>query len=83
VRLWIVIQIELQPETEAELTAEAKARGLALDRYIVQKLLESRPASGTRQHSVSVAIDNIHALRKGNRLDGAKIKDLIHEGHKY
>jgi len=29
-----MIHLELQPEIEAQLTAEAKARGLALDRYI-------------------------------------------------
>jgi hypothetical protein len=29
------------------------------------------------------AIDCIKALRRGNRLDGLNIKDLIHEGHQH
>ena len=38
-----MIHLELQPEIEARLAAEAQARGLALDRYI-EKIVESRPA---------------------------------------
>lgn len=34
----MIHQIELQPEFEARLTAEAQARGLDLDRYILEKL---------------------------------------------
>jgi hypothetical protein len=33
-----MIKIHLEPEIEAQLTAEAQARGLSLDRYIVEKL---------------------------------------------
>jgi hypothetical protein len=32
---------------------------------------------------VGQAIDSIRELRKGNNLGGLRIKDLIHEGHKY
>jgi hypothetical protein len=78
-----MIQIQLQPEFEAQLAAEAQARGVALDRYIVEKLEASRPVARLRRHSVSEAIDNIRALRKGNLLGGLKIKDLVEEGRKY
>ncbi len=37
-----MIQIQLEPEIEAQLTAEAQARGLSLDRYIVEKLVATR-----------------------------------------
>lgn len=76
------IQIQLQPEIEAQLAAEAHARGMALEHYIVEKLAgSSSRANG--DHSVSEAIDRIRRLRKGNRLDGVRITELIHEGRKY
>jgi hypothetical protein len=78
-----MIQLELQPEIEAQLAAEAEARGLALDLYIVEKLVGSGPVDPVRQRSVGEAIDAIRELRKGNSLGGLKIKDLVHEGHKY
>jgi hypothetical protein len=81
-----MIHLELQPETEAQLAAEARARGLALDRYI-EKIVESRPAeqpvSQQKTHSISDAIDRILELREGTDLGGLSIKDLINEGRKH
>jgi hypothetical protein len=77
-----MIQIQLQPEIEAQLAAEAQARGVALDHYI-EKIVSARPVERIRQRTVAEAIDSIRELRKGNTLGGLKIKDLIHEGHKY
>ena len=78
-----MIQIQLEPEVEAQLTAEAQARGLTLDRYIVEKLVGARTIEPSRQRSVGDAIDTIRALRTESKLGGLQIKDLIHEGHKY
>jgi hypothetical protein len=77
-----MIQIQLQPEIEAQLAAEAQARGEALDRYI-ERIVVARPVEQIRQRTVAEAIDSIRELRKGNTLGGLNIKDLIHEGHKY
>jgi hypothetical protein len=81
-----MIHLELQPETEAQLTAEAQARGLALDRYI-EKIVESRPAEQPvdqqKSHSVCDAIDRILELREDSDLGGLNIKDLINEGRKH
>ena len=77
-----MIQIQLQPEIEAQLAAEAQARGLALDHYI-EMIVRARTVEQVRQWSVAEAIDRIRELRKGNKLRGLKIKDLIHEDHKY
>jgi hypothetical protein len=77
-----MIQIQLQPEIEAQLSAEAQARGMALDRYIT-KIVEERPLQLVRQNSVGAAIDRIKKLRKGNFANGLNLKDLVHEGHKY
>jgi hypothetical protein len=78
-----MIQIELEPEIEAQLTAEAHARGLSLDRYIVEKLVGARTIEPSRQRSVGDAIDTIRELRRESKLGGLQIKHLIHEGHKY
>jgi hypothetical protein len=45
--------------------------------------LKARSVEQIRQQSVAEAVDRIRELRKGNKLSGLKIKDLIHEGHKY
>jgi anaerobic glycerol-3-phosphate dehydrogenase len=60
-----MIQIQLQPEFEAQLAAEAEARGVALDHYIVEKLEASRSAALSRRHSVSDAIDRLSSLPEG------------------
>jgi hypothetical protein len=78
-----MIQIQLEPEIEARLTAEAQARGLSLDRYIVEKLVEARPIEPSRQRSVGDAIDTIRELRRESKLGDLQIKDLIQEGPKY
>ena len=78
-----MIRIELEPEIEAQLTAEAHARGLSLDRYIVEKLVGARTIEPSPQRSIGDAIDTIRELRKESKLGDLQIKDLIHEGHKY
>jgi len=77
-----MIQIQLRPEIEAQLAAEAQDHGLSLDRYI-EKIVSGRTVTRFRRYSVGQAIDRIRELRKGNMLGGLKIKDLIHEGHRY
>jgi hypothetical protein len=77
-----MIQIQFEAEIEAQLAAEAQARGEALDHYI-EKIVIGRPVEQIRQRTVAEAIDSIRQLRKGNSLGGLNIKELIHEGHKY
>ncbi len=77
-----LIQIQLQPEIEAQLIAEAQARGVALDHY-VEKIVSARPVLPLRQRTIAEAIEAIRELRKGNSLKGLEMDDLIHEGHKY
>jgi len=77
-----MIQIQLRPEIEAQLAAEAQDHGLPLDLYI-EKIVSGRVVTKNKRHSVGQAIDRIRELRKGNTLGGFKIKDLIHDGHRY
>jgi hypothetical protein len=81
-----MIRLELEPEIEAQLAAEAQARGFALDQY-VEKIVEARPATLCHEQatsrSIDEAIDRILELREGTNLGGLSIKDLINEGRKY
>jgi hypothetical protein len=68
-----------------QLAAEARSRGVSVEVY-VQDIL-ARQALGTtddgRLQTVRAAVERIFELRRGNKLEGLRTKDLIHEGHKY
>ncbi len=68
-----------------ELRAKARARGVSLEVYVEEMLAQQAldATEETRRESAGEAIDRIFKLRKGNKLAGLSIKDLIHEGHKY
>ena len=80
-----MIQIELQPEIENQLAAQAEACGVTFSEYLKELLVKQaeQPAERVNRRSVDEAIESIRELRKGNKLGGLKIKDLIHEGHRY
>ncbi len=68
-----------------ELRAKARARGVSLEVYVEEMLAQQAldATEETRLESAGEAIDRIFELRKGNKLAGLSIKDVIHEGHKY
>lgn len=80
-----MIQIELQPEIESQLAAQAEACGVTFSEYLKDPLVKQaeRPAGRANRRSVAEAIESVRELRKGNKLGCLKIKELIHEGHKY
>ncbi len=81
-----MIHLDLQPEIEAQLAAEAQARGIALDRLIEEmsrSQFGSKPRERVKSRTVAEAVDSILRLREETSLDGLKIKDLISEGRKY
>lgn len=78
-----MIQIQLQPEIEAQLAAEARARGMALEEYIAEKLGDRASRDRLDRESLSAAAARIREIRKGARLDGLKIKDLVNEGRRF
>lgn len=77
------MQLDIQPEIEAQLAAEAQACGLALNLYVVEKLREPRLLPVASQPFIAEAIENLRALRKGTSLSGSEIKELITAGRKY
>ncbi len=76
-----MIHLDLQPEVEARLAMQARARGLALDSYLND--LMNAHAGEPRPESPAEAVAQIRELRKGLSLDGLSIRELIDEGRKY
>jgi hypothetical protein len=76
-----MIQLQLEPEVEAQLASEARARGIELEEY-VQQILESRIAE---QQKRDRAVQEMLEFPKKHRLTlgDLHLKSLIHEGHKY
>lgn len=85
-----MVQIELQPEVELSLAQRAQAHGIALERFIAEiveaeateHLDLSRRGPSEEQFR---AVEDLIAFREksNNTLGGLKIKDMVHEGHKY
>jgi hypothetical protein len=80
-----MIQIHLQPEMEAQLVAEAQARGLALDHYLAE-IVGARPsARQTEEEQRHEAVEAMMAFSRKHKvtLRGLNLKSMVHEGHKY
>jgi Arc/MetJ-type ribon-helix-helix transcriptional regulator len=82
--------IRLTPHSE-ELLQEQLARGLySSPEEVIERALETLAqkesaglSSGPSTMTPAEAVEDILEIQKRNRLGGLKIKDLIHEGHKY
>jgi hypothetical protein len=76
-----------------EFAAQAREKGLSVEVYVEQVLAkqcngqeavsETNPFDPCSTPDVKGAIARMAELRKGVTLGGLKIKDLVHEGHKY
>lgn len=68
-----------------EVAAAAQAQGLSVQAYIEEMVVRNaeEPLSEARLREISAAVDHLKELSERSRLDGLKIKDLIHESHKY
>lgn len=81
------MQVTLSSHGE-ELVQAALARGLANSpEEVVERALETIAGEAAppaeRSKTPAEAVAHIRESRKGVTLGGLKIKDLIHEGHKY
>ena len=77
--------MEVTIKVPDKLADEARARGVSVEAYVQEILARQtiEAAGEGRLQSVRAAINRILELRKGNKLAGLRIRDLIHEGHKY
>src|SRR5438874_10429023 len=77
----MTMKVELAPDVQAGLLAQAQANGLSLEAYVEQVLRErSREAGRPALTRSQIAGQRIRELRKGVTLGGIPIKELIEEG---
>jgi putative addiction module CopG family antidote len=69
------VTITLKPETEQRINDELKSGRFKDADEVMQRALRALKQQEAAAH--------IRELRKGVTLGGLKMKDLIHEGHKY
>ena len=81
------VQLDWPPEVVGRLTKEARQKGLSLDEYVLQTVLQKGP-NGTAVHADDArrqeAGRSIRELRKGNILGPElSIRDLLEEGRRF
>jgi hypothetical protein len=79
-----MIHLELQPEIEAKLAAEAQARGLALDRYIETIVVARAIASGPEQSLGEAQLSRdlqkgLREIAEGNNLPARQVFAQLRE----
>ena len=87
----MTVQLDWPPDVVKRLTEEARQRGLSLDAYILQAVLEPESLNGApatdaaeKRRKREEAAARIRELRKGVTLGpDLTIRDLIHEGRRF
>ena len=80
------VQLDWPPEVVDRLTKEARQKGLSLDEYVLQSVLQKVPngtvsADDARRQETG---RSIRELRKGNILGPElSIRDLVEEGRRF
>jgi hypothetical protein len=81
------MQITLTPHGEELLKEQLERTTGSSPEQIVERALEifagTQGPAPERKKTPAEAVAHIRKSRKGVRLGGLKIKDMIHEGHKY
>jgi hypothetical protein len=80
----VTVKLELTPDVQAGLVAQAQESGLSLEAYVELVLRErsgaADPADRPPLTRSQIAGQRIRELRKGVTLGGISIKELIEEG---
>jgi hypothetical protein len=86
----VTVHLDWPPDVVARLTEEARRRGLSLDTYLLQTILEKVPNGGQASTGAETlrarqeAGRSIRELRVGNILGpDLTIRDLIEEGRRF
>ncbi len=79
--------LSLGPRSEELVAAQLRTGRYQSAEDVVTRALETlagtEPTEPRARKTVAEAIAHIRESRKGVRLDGLKVRDLIHEGHRY
>lgn len=87
----MTVQLDLPPDVVDLLIEEARRKGLSLDTYILQAVLQRQGSNGApafdeaeKRRKREQAAAGMRELRKGNILGpGTAIRDLIEEGRRF
>ena len=87
----MTVQLDWPPDVVERLTEEARQKGLSLDAYVLQTVLQQKALNGTalsdeaaKREAREEAGRSIRELRKGNILGpDLTIRDLIEEGRRF
>ena len=87
----MTVQLDWPPDVVDRLTEEARQKGLSLDAYVLQTILEQKGSNGAPSSDEAEnrckreeAAANIRELRKGVTLGpDLTIRDLINEGRRF
>jgi hypothetical protein len=75
----MTVKLELTPDLQAILLAQAQQNGLSLEAYAEQVLRERAHEASALTRS-QIAGQRIRELRKGVTLGGTSLKEMIEEG---
>ncbi len=83
----VALTLTLGPQSEQLVEAHLRTGRYRSPEEVVTRALETlaekEPLGIVRQKTLAEAIAHIRESRKGITLGGLKIKDWIHEGHRY
>ena len=82
----VAVNIHLTPHSEELLRKQLAHGSYHTPEEVIERALESLDSASvpdTRRKSPAEAVAHIRQSRKGVRLSGIKIQDLINEGRKY
>lgn len=87
----MTVQLDWPPDVVDRLTEEARQKGLSLDAYVLQAVLQQKGSNGApatdeaeKRRKREEAAASIRELRKGNILGpDLTIRDLIEEGRRF
>ena len=87
----MTVQLDWPPDVVDRLVEEARQRGLSLDAYVLQTVLQQKAPNGTaltddaaKRQAREDAGRSIRELRRGNILGpDLTIRDLIEEGRRF
>jgi hypothetical protein len=81
------MQVTLTPHGEEllkdQLARQAGSSAAEIVERALETLAETSSPAGRQKKTAAEAVAHIRESRKGITLGGHKIKDLIHEGHRY
>jgi hypothetical protein len=86
----MTVQLDWPPEVVDRLTGEARKKGLSLEAYLLEAVLQQKPLKSDPAYDAEKrrrreqAAASIRELRKGNILGpDLTIRDIIEEGHRF